>query len=79
MTECPIDTKNHKTHDNKIIELTQICDTFRISLERTPRILAEEILKLQTENIKLHNSLAQIKERIDKHNKIRHPKKEITR
>ncbi len=40
---CPLGSKNHLAHDNRIKEL----EDFKKGVSRTPRLLAERIVKLE--------------------------------
>lgn len=44
---CPIQTKNHFEHDEKIRALQMEIEVFKFATERTPRLLAMRIIELQ--------------------------------
>ncbi len=44
MKDCPVGTKSHNAHDDRIREL----EAFKKAVDRTSRVLAERVVKLES-------------------------------
>jgi hypothetical protein len=57
---CPLASKNHLAHDNKIREL----EDFKKGVSRTPRLMADRIVKLEKLGLQQAESLDKARAKI---------------
>ena len=63
---CPIHTKNHRLHDERIQEL----EAFRKSINRTSRALGDRIVRLEMALLKLDRMYQSTKNKLDEANAL---------